>query len=215
MHNYKFINFIKSIFYNEDITKMPSMWFGGLTIIIFFIFFNFFYVEDFINSDNLKVNLLTDNILNVSMSLIEWLTFFTVFFISGIFCLNLIRKNQPINFFFQKSLSNLFYFYIFYLVCLSNFYFLGLVSLFYFFIFLNNKFFFDFRSFNSFLFYLCIFLIGSKILWWDSLINFVLIEDLLMHINKFNIFLLQNEFKYFFLINKIINFKGFSFIFPI
>ena len=204
MHIFRFINFIKTLFQNQDISKMPSMWFGGLTISIFFIFFNLFYIEDFNNTNNIKVNILTDHIVSPSLSLVEWLTFFTVFFISGIFYLFLLRKKYSVNFFFQQSLNNLFYIYIFYVLFILIFYILGLISLIFTIIFLNKNISFDFKSLNSFLFYLCIFLIGSRILWWDSLSDFVVIENLSLHINKYKVFILQNEFRYSFLETRLL-----------
>jgi len=215
MHIFRFINFIKTLFQNQDISKMPSMWFGGLTISIFFIFFNLFYIEDFNNTNNIKVNILTDHIVSPSLSLVEWLTFFTVFFISGIFYLFLLRKKYSVNFFFQQSLNNLFYIYIFYVLFISNFYILGLISLIFTIIFLNKNISFDFKSLNSFLFYLCIFLIGSRILWWDSLSDFVVIENLSLHINKYKVFILQNEFRYSFLVDKVISLNILEIVFPI
>ena len=215
MYIFKFISFVKAFYQNQDISKMPSMWFGGLTISIFLIFFNLFYTEVSINSNNVKIDLLTDSIGNSSLSLVEWLTYLTVFFISGIFYLILLKKKHSVNFFFQQSLNNLFYIYIFYLLFISNFYILGLICLIFTIIFLNKNISFDFKSLNSFLFYLCVFLIGSKILWWDSLFNFAVIENLSLYINSYKTIILQNEFTYSFLIDKIISLNILEIVFPI
>jgi hypothetical protein len=207
---FRFINFFKALFQNQDISKMPSMWFGGLTISTYFVFFNFFFVKDHRNITD--KNIFFENISSSTLSLVEWLTYITVFFITGIFYLILLRKKSSINFLFQKSLNNLFYIYIICLFFISNFYFLGLISLFFTIIFVNKKNFFDFKFFNTYLFYLCIFLIGSKILWWGSFYELITIKDLSLHIDKYKIFILQNEFRYSFLIDKIISLNNLDLI---